>query len=330
MRRLQEHPAIAAALAGGALSTSWARQIAAWTSQLPEEHRADADVILLAAAAGGADLDGLAGLAEEIRRRTARPDTDPGDGFVDRALQLATTLGGAGRLHGDLTPAAAAALQAVLDTLGKKAGPEDTRTPAQRRHDALEQGCRLLLGARCLPDRAGQPVRLQLSLSLDNLLNGAGNGPAPPGAEFPAAGPGDDCDAAIAPIITGRVDHDLLDKLAARLTRPGGPQAETDPARQHRAPDKAAARQLILATAVALLSGPDGLAARQRTGTLPRPAASISLPLDIGAVTDTIPPHLRRAIITRYRHCAAPGCDHPPPACHVHHITPPATAAPPA
>ncbi|HEX5189776.1 MAG TPA: HNH endonuclease signature motif containing protein, partial [Streptosporangiaceae bacterium] len=32
--------------------------------------------------------------------------------------------------------------------------------------------------------------------------------------------------------------------------------------------------------------------------------------------------HLRRAIITRDRHCAAPGCDTPPGACHVHHIIP--------
>jgi hypothetical protein len=336
MRRLAEHPAIADALAAGDLSVSWGRQIAAWTDQLPAEHRADADVILLAAARGGAGLDGLAELAEEIRARTARPDTGPGDGFEDRTLRLATTLGGAGRLHADLTPRAAAALQAVLDSLARKAGPEDTRSPVQLRHDALEEACLRLLGAGSLPDRAGQPVRLQLNLSLDDLLNGAGSGPAPPGAAIPAAGPGDDCDAAIAPIVTGRVDRDLLDQLTARLTRPGGLRAETGPASsspapcpacgshpgQNHSPSTAAARELILANAVALLSGPGGPAATLRTGTLPHPAASISLPLDVGAVTETIPPHLRRAIITRDRHCAAPGCDQPPPACHIHHITP--------
>jgi Domain of unknown function (DUF222)/HNH endonuclease len=346
MRRLHEHPAIAGALADAAISTSWGRQIAAWTDQLPAEHRAGADVILVAAARGGADLDGLAGLAEEIRNRTAAPDTDPGDGFEDRALRLATTLGGAGRLHGDLTPAAAAALQAVLDALGKRAGPEDTRSPVQRRHDALEEACRRLLADDCLPDRAGQPVRLQLQLSLDGLLNGAGHGPVPtgpaaPGPDIPAAGPGDDCDAAIAPIVTGHVDHDLLDTLAVRLTRPGGLWAETNPAAGTPAPgtpalcpacgtrpgqdqdlNRAAARELILANAIALLSGPGGLAAALRTGTLPDPAASISLPLDVGTVTDIVPPHLRRAIIMRDRHCAAPGCDQPPPACHVHHIIP--------
>ncbi len=158
MRSLADHRAIADALAGGAISVSWARQIAGWTDLLPEECRADADVILLAAAAGGADLDGLAGLAEEIRRRTARPDTDPGDGFEDRALRLATTLGGAGKLHGELTGRCAAALQAVLDSLARKAGPEDTRSTAQRYHDALEEAC-LAAARRRRPARPGRAAR---------------------------------------------------------------------------------------------------------------------------------------------------------------------------
>jgi hypothetical protein len=44
--------------------------------------------------------------------------------------------------------------------------------------------------------------------------------------------------------------------------------------------------------------------------------------LDLGKPTETIPPHLRRAIITRDRHCAFPGCAIPPAACHAHHIIP--------
>jgi hypothetical protein len=36
-----------------------------------------------------------------------------------------------------------------------------------------------------------------------------------------------------------------------------------------------------------------------RTGLLDGPAASVSLPLDVGAATETIPAHLRRAVIAR-------------------------------
>src|SRR5258707_15330743 len=111
--------------------------------------------------------------AEESARRTAGRDRDD-DGSTRRGVWLATTLGGAGRLQGDLSARCAAALAAVLDSLGKKAGPEDIRTVHERRHDALEEACRRLLAAGCLPDRAGQPVQLQLHLTLDQLLNGTG------------------------------------------------------------------------------------------------------------------------------------------------------------
>ena len=180
MRRLDAHPGVARALGDGAVSTSWARQICDWTDRLPAAARQDADAILLAAAAAGADLPGLAGLAEEMRARLARPDRDR-DGFEDRGLRLSTTLGGAGRLHADLTPQCAAALRAVLDALGSKAGPEDARTCPQRDHDALEEACRRLAAAGNLPDRAGQPTRIQLHITLDELIRriqGAASGPA--------------------------------------------------------------------------------------------------------------------------------------------------------
>jgi hypothetical protein len=282
----------------------------------------------------------------------------------------------------------------VLDALGKKMGAADSRTVSQRHHDALEEACRRLLGAGCLPERAGQPAQLQLHLTLDQYLNGITipgrpwTRPGQPGAPLhgdagsrtdqggavgavgtggvgglvlpgPWAGPGDDCDAALAPILTGRVDHALLDQAAAQLA---ASWAQYQPSRasctrsdldgcagahgrgDHELQDaddaadldqaawrareariernKAAAREILLRHAIALLSGPGGLASWLRTGTLPEPAGSVSLPLDVGKVTELVPPHLRRAIITRDRHCAAPGCDVPPAACHVHHIIP--------
>ena len=120
------------------------------------------------------------------------------------------------------------------------------------------------------------------------------------------------CDATIVPIVTGRVDQDLLGQLAAKLmgTKDGA------------VPDRDSICGLILANAIALLSGPGQVASLLRTGTLAGPAATISLPLDLGTSSDTIPPHLRRAVILRDRHCAAPGCFQPPAGCQVHHTTP--------
>jgi hypothetical protein len=327
MRRLAAHPAVGDALATGDISESWARRICDWTDVLPEDARGDADVILLGAADGGADLAGLGALAEELRKRFARPDTDGGDGFADRSLYLGTTFQGAGKLGGDLTPPCTAALSAVLDALGKRRGPEDLRTKGQRLHDALEDACRRLIGSGCLPERAGQATQIVLHLDLDRLrgLPGAPDAEAAWAGQA-TAGPGEDCDAQIVPVVTGRVDPDVLDRLAAALLHGTPAQPATDAARRARA--ERAARQMILTAAADLLSGPAGLAAYLRTRLLPGTPASVSLPLDVGTATDTIPAHLRRAVAVRDRGCRFPGCDQPVPACQPHHIIPRAQGGP--
>ncbi len=83
------------------------------------------------------------------------------DRFDDRAVWLETTIGGAGRLTGDLTGPAAAAVTAVLDALSAKGGPEDTRTLVQRQHDALAEACQRLIESGMLPgDGSSQPVQV--------------------------------------------------------------------------------------------------------------------------------------------------------------------------
>jgi hypothetical protein len=335
-RRLAAHPAVGEALVAGEISASWAREICAWTGQLPAGKQADADAILLAAAAGGADLADLAGLAEEMQRRCAGPDPDDDGGFADRWLRLDLTLHDAGRVQGDLTPQCTAALQAVLEALGKKAGPEDTRSKGQRDHDALEEACRRLTGAGCLPDRAGQSTQIQLHMTLDQLrgLDGAAAAEAAWAARGPAAAPGADCDASIVPVVSGHVDPAVLDRLAAALFgEPGFSQPSSGQPLSGQppwgespfgpgSPMGGRVRRLILRHAADLLSGPAGLAAFLRTGLLPGPAGTASLPLDVGKATEQIPGHLRRAVIARDRHCAFPGCRQRPAACQVHHLRP--------
>ena len=138
--RTRTHPKVVAALAAGQVPESVGRLICLWTNRLPEKFRDESDELLLAAAAGGLGLEELAALAAQMyeRARGDLPDEDPGRDFGDRGLKLATTFGGAGVMHGDLTPECAAAVAAVLDALSAPAGKEDDRTRDQRylRHEA--------------------------------------------------------------------------------------------------------------------------------------------------------------------------------------------------
>jgi len=152
VRRAAGHPQVAAALAAGEISESFARTICAWTDRLPEDCRPAADDILVTAALSGLGLADLAELAGEIYARApaARDSHDgdssdaDGDGgkdaaFEDRAVRLETTFQGAGVLTGDLTPQCAEVVRAVLDALSAPADAEDTRSQAQRYHDGLQE-----------------------------------------------------------------------------------------------------------------------------------------------------------------------------------------------
>ena len=106
-----------------------------------------------------------------------------------------TTFAGAGVLHGDLTPECAAVVTAVLDALSAPAGAEDDRTHEQRYHDALQEAMRRLIAGGLLPERAGQPVRALVHVSLADLmlLEGSsalmGSGPPRPGPGGPRTAP---------------------------------------------------------------------------------------------------------------------------------------------
>jgi hypothetical protein len=157
VRRAAAHPQVIEALAAGEMSESIARTICGWTGRLPEDCRDAADEILIAAAVAGMDLRDLTALAAEIYQRS-RPDdadSDPDDGFDDRAVRLETTFQGAGVLTGDLTPECAAVVTAVLDALSAPAGAEDTRRHQQRYHDGLAEAMRRLVAAGLLPERPG-------------------------------------------------------------------------------------------------------------------------------------------------------------------------------
>jgi hypothetical protein len=261
-RRAAAHPQVAAALAEGTVLTeSMARTICGWTDKLPRQCRLAADDILLAAARAGARREDLAGLAAEIYTRSLPDDYDE-PSFEDRQVRVETTFAGAGVISGDLTPECAAVVTAVLEPLSAPMGAQDTRTREQRYHDALEEAMRRLAASGLLPERAGQPVKAVVHVSLAELramddgsvletewitemrirwaarraeaANGAGGdgGAWLDGAAARALS----CDATITPVVTGEVDLGALDHLVRLCLQLAGHGAHCAP---HPGPDPA-------------------------------------------------------------------------------------------
>ena len=170
-------------------------------------------------------------------------------------------------LHGDLTPECAEVVGRVLDALGAPAGKDDDRTKDQRYHDALDEAMRRLVASGLLPERAGQPVKAWVHISLADLLLLDGDSAlqeqwtaqvrerwaarrafaSETGSEGGAWLDGDAaeavaCDAAMAPLVTGDVNVDALEDLVRlcveldRHRRDGGDAAGGPGTRRLRAP----------------------------------------------------------------------------------------------
>ena len=374
MHTFGRHRPLGDALARGDISASWADQILAWVKKLPAPLRRDTgavlaiEEILVGAAAAGASLDDLKTiLARALAQwQAGHPDAGPDDGFDDRFVQACSTFGGAGVLRGNLTPECTAAVRAVLEALGKKAGPEDVRTEGQRFHDALQLGCELLIRAKMVPDRAGADTQVMVHMALAWLRDQpgasaveeawlAGHSGYLTGKDAEAAA----CDAQTIPVVTGRADMTVIDKIiglalsAAGLHHGDGDGA--DPARDgddaasgedgrgrgaghHRSrADRAAFRARARARAAQLTP----TAAQALRYAIARLAIDfVSGPGGIAATlrtsllappcnspslpldigwSDSIPWYIRKAVIMRDRTCAWPRCNRPAVYCDVHH-----------
>jgi hypothetical protein len=360
MRTLGERPHLEGALGTGDVSDSWAAEIADWLRKLPEELRDGTEKILVDAAAAGASLEDLATITAHALRQwqTDHPDPDDDGDFPDRQVSISTTFGGAGVIRGDLTPECAAAVTAVLQALGKEAGPEDDRTEKQRFHDALQLACELLIRARLVPDRAGADTQVVAHISLRDLraMPGAsgledawirallGEDGYLTGKDAEAAA----CDATIVPMVTGAMDATVLDQMinvvldafshhaesAFAASPPASPPLSPAPPLSSSPPLSPpsvgsalmspqawqALRYALAHLAIDLVSGPAGVASILRRGLLDHPVDSPSLPLDIG-YSESVPAAIRRAVLWRDRFkCAWPRCGRPAAWCDVHHI----------
>jgi hypothetical protein len=226
--RLTAHPLLRKALASGEVSDSWAWQLATWNDRLPADQIDAADEILLDATRANLPLHpDIARVAQAIYEavRGQCPDSDPdGDGFRDRDVRMGTTLGGAGRLKGDLSAQCAALVAQVLAAFGKNIGADDLRSPGQRNHDALEIALRLALGVPGIPGSSGMKTRAQAVMPLADLLATDGASvvqdawlaarAGEPGWFSGPAARATACAAQVTPVVTGTPDWNVLSEMA--------------------------------------------------------------------------------------------------------------------
>src|ERR1700678_1244006 len=322
VRRVEEHPVIMAAVGETTvLSESWARRVMGWTGNLPDEFIQQADQVMVEAARNGVDLAGLARIAAELGALLAEPSKDegrePGPG-----LRLDFTFEGAGLLTGDLSPACAAAVKAVLEPLSAKQGPDDTRTHWQRMHDALETAMTRLLAARLVPQSQGAPTTAIAHVHFGDLVAmdpdsvlldrwkttiaaqwaaeraGASTQPGDGGCWLT----GDEarrvaCDAMIVPVVTATLDPthlgDLIEACIAYHHAAQDGQADSGSAGSEPGPDLDAMLRTILGIVITIASGTASYLRRNQLGRIG--LGGPSLPLDVGD-TSHIPPQIRRAV----------------------------------
>jgi hypothetical protein len=157
-------------------------------------------LIVAAVAADAEDADGIEAL-EQAEKRAQR----------DRYLTIRPGRDGNGyKLDGRLTTEQAAVVTAALDPLCKPQA-DDSRTPGQRRADALEDICRLALNTTDLPENGGDRPQIVVTTAYDMLTQQLGAGTLDTGERLsPAAVRILCCDAMLLPAVLGTAGQ-LLD-----------------------------------------------------------------------------------------------------------------------
>ncbi len=154
-----------------------------------------------------ADADGALAEAEQALER--------------RRLHVSATWGGMVRLDGDLDPESGAVVITALGSLTEPRAldPQDGRSPAQRRADALVEICRRHLDTSDRPRIGGEKPHLTVTISIDQLtspgLTDLDTGPITLETVRRLA-----CDATLTPIVTGKSGQPLTAGHRSRVIPP--------------------------------------------------------------------------------------------------------------
>jgi hypothetical protein len=178
------YPAVASAFADGVIGAEHAAAIADTVEAIPAadraEHAAQVETVLLEHART-VDPRTVRLLGQRILAHLDPDGPSPAEERqrqAHRRVNLSRLPDSTGLLDGQLTPTCQAIWDAVLTPLASRRpddalGPDD-RTPGQRLHDAFEEAGRRLLTIGDLPDHAGLPAQLIITLTLTDLERRAG------------------------------------------------------------------------------------------------------------------------------------------------------------
>ncbi|WP_155541384.1 HNH endonuclease signature motif containing protein [Amycolatopsis camponoti] len=182
-RTLDGVPAVApgtgvAALAGR-LSTPMIDTIVGVMTQVPPEHRADAEQHLLSFAsdAGHKQVAALgARILAHLDPDGAEPDTTE-PAIPRRELSLRRKRTGTWELQGRFDDETGTRASALLDSLAQRRGNEegaDLRSPQERYGDAFSDAIDLALSCPELPMQAGERAHVMVTVSLEDLKSSLG------------------------------------------------------------------------------------------------------------------------------------------------------------
>lgn len=223
-------PATAEALASGAINTSAAMVIADTDTRLAKTataaERAEAETLLVEQAQI-LDVRRLQAAALHLRHVL---DPDWGDRIADeeeeqvarREFKLVSRPDGSSRPDGYLDKEATEFLRAALDPLAKprpEGGAPDRRSAAQRTGDALIELVEIALRSGELPQHAGQPVQIVVSIDLEDLRRRAQGHPGSFADGLPVSAEAVRrlaCDCQVVPVVLGTHGEPLDVGRAAR------------------------------------------------------------------------------------------------------------------
>jgi hypothetical protein len=281
-------PATAVAALDGRLSTPMIDTIIGALTQVPPEHRdnAERDLLTFAEDAGHKQVAALgARIVAHLDPDGTEPDTTE-PATPSRELSLRRKRTGFWELNGRFDDETGTRASALLDTLAQRRSTDegpDLRSPQERYGDAFSDTIDLALNAPDLPMQAGERAHVMVVVSLADLKSGIGTTRLGGTGTTPQAG----------------VGRTTLGDLGTTPKTGGGRATLGDLGTMSAAEARIHACDCMLIPAV--------------LGTK-------SEPLDLGQQSRSVTPGIRRALYLRDRGCAFPGCHRPPRHCQGHHI----------